>query len=63
MEKIMTKKNIWDLDLHEASLVMPGIHAVRVPGGWLYIYDASNTKDGAIVSSTSTFVPYSEEFK
>ncbi len=48
----MSDKTIWELELHEEY--RNGVEVLRVPGGWIYSFKGLET---------STFVPYSEEFK
>ena len=63
-------KTIYDLELHEVLIIGGGqksdeaTSVQRVPGGW--IYETSGLRgnnDSVSFSVTSTFVPYSEEFK
>ena len=56
--KYYPPKSVYDLELHEATVVDDYTHAVRVPGGWIYQFQ----KPTGIV-----FVPYQgrpvEKFK
>ena len=51
--------DIYGLKLHKSLSIeyLKGKHAkvVRVPGGWIYIFEAEN-------SESCTFVPYHDEF-
>jgi hypothetical protein len=57
-------KNIYDLDLHERTLLeQPGhsseIAVIRVPGGWIYLFEVSSISDKIV---QFIFIPYSDEF-
>ncbi len=54
----MEGKNIYDLDLHERVMVKSGIEAVRVPGGWIYIFDFAGYQQ-----APTLFVPFHNEYQ
>lgn len=62
-------KTIYDLELHEEIVIEPGesrIAVRRVPGGWLYIvfsWVQSVSEGSGWEPSTSTFVPFHNEFQ
>lgn len=50
--------NIYNLDLHETTILNCGVCVMRVPGGWIYdCWDFINDS-----YKMGTFVPYSREF-
>jgi len=51
-------KSIYDLKLHEQTILDCGICILRVPGGWLYDYWDCNTD----TPNQGIFVPYDNEF-
>lgn len=59
-------KNIYDLALHESTILMitgeddrvNSIEILRVPGGWIY---TSKTQVGESITHTSSFVPFNSE--
>jgi len=61
-------QDIYDMDLHE-RIVFPNFTVDRVPGGWLYTsiiehtYASHSGRQTGSLSATTTFVPYSEEFR
>ena len=51
------EKTIYNIKLHE-SISIDTVIILRVPGGWIYDeYD-----DNKDITTTSTFVPYNDEF-
>lgn len=63
----MSKKSIYELVLNETTIVQDitrGAASItqtvtRVPGGWVYMTEVSDT---AFRTLTSSYVPYSDEF-
>ena len=61
-------QDIYDMDLHE-RIVFPNFTVDRVPGGWLYTsviehtYPSHSGRQTGSLSTTTTFVPYNEEFR
>lgn len=53
-------KTIHDLKLHESLRIHPTLSVVRVPGGWIYLYEHTIDSSGEV--NTAVFVPYSKEF-
>lgn len=62
------KRDIYAMELHE-RIVFPNYTVDRVSGGWLYTYLIEHTypshsgRETGSLSATTTFVPYSEEFR
>lgn len=54
-------KHIYQLKAHEACFLRENCVALRVPGGWIYFVVPPH--GDCREAMTSTFVPYSEEFK
>lgn len=53
------KKGIYDLGLHESTILPCGICIMRVAGGWIYdCWDTSKDE-----GKQGTFVPFHKEFK
>jgi hypothetical protein len=74
----MEEKSIYELELHEFTVLQNSLHAsmtsggnttvIRVPGGWIYRFVISKSggldkAGGNAIALSSTFVPYHEEFK
>ncbi|OGE24041.1 MAG: hypothetical protein A3J42_02395 [Candidatus Dadabacteria bacterium RIFCSPHIGHO2_12_FULL_53_21] len=61
-------QDIYGMKLHE-RIVFPNFTVDRVPGGWLYTsliehtYASHSGRETGSISATTTFVPYSEEFR
>jgi hypothetical protein len=61
-------QDIYGMMLHE-RIVFPNYTVDRVPGGWLYTsliehtYPSHSGRETGSISATTTFVPYSEEFR
>ena len=61
-------QDIYGMKLHE-RIVFPNFTVDRVPGGWLYTsliehtYASHSGRQTGSISATTTFVPYSEEFR
>lgn len=51
-------KSIYELELHESTMLSCGICIMRVPGGW--IYDCWDTESDT--SKLGVFVRYHNEF-
>lgn len=51
------ENNIYNLELHEVTVITNGLHVTRVPGGWIYESFIDE------VSISSTFVPFNNEFQ
>lgn len=54
-------KSIYELELHEITLINGKVRVMRVPGGWIYervLRRISDTEFEVI----NTFVPYSDEY-
>lgn len=58
-------ENIYDLNLHEETTLINTscleLTVTRVPGGW--IYEHMYYSESGVLSSSSVFVPYNNEFK
>ena len=54
-------KTIYELDLHEVTIINNKVRAIRVPGGWIYerVTKRLSVTDNEIVA---VFVPYSDEY-
>lgn len=54
-------KTIYELGLHEITIVNKKIKVMRVPGGWIYerVLRRISDNDNEVIA---IFVPYSEEF-
>lgn len=51
-------EELYDLELHENFVISSQLHAMRVPGGWIYYdWDSETGK-----SYNPVFVPYHAEF-
>lgn len=74
----MEEKSIYELELHEFTVIQNSQHAsmtssgnttvTRVPGGWIYRFVITKSggldkNGGNAAALSSTFVPYNEEFK
>ncbi len=61
-------QDIYAMKLHD-RIVFQNYTIDRVPGGWLYTsviehtYPSHSGRETGSISATTTFVPYSEEFK
>lgn len=61
-------RDIYAMELHE-RIVFSNYTVDRVSGGWLYTYVIEHTypshsgRETGSISATTTFVPYSEEFR
>jgi hypothetical protein len=61
-------RDIYEMKLHE-RITFPNFTVDRVPGGWIYTYLIEHTYPSQAgrtigsLSTTTTFVPYCEEFK
>ena len=49
---LLSDENIFEMKLHDYISINHVDKIIRVPGGWIYQFDESNT-----------FIPYSDEFK
>jgi len=57
----MPVKTIYELELHEVTIINNRIRVLRVPGGWIYerlTKKISHTENEAV----AIFVPYSAEY-
>ncbi len=61
-------QDIYGMKLHD-RIVFQNFTVDRVPGGWLYTFIIEHTypshsgRETGSISATTTFVPYSEEFR
>ena len=53
--------NLFNMELHQKVEVNSTTSVLRVSGGWIYLFSFKN-EDGTI-TSTSSFVPKSNEFR
>ena len=53
-------EDIYNLDLHEMTVVSDGVAVIRVAGGWLYMI--SDEQLGGHFQSSIQFVPFHNEF-
>ena len=58
----MESEILYDMELHHSIDINDDLSVIRVPGGWLYSYIIQNEKY-EVVTSSSSFVPYHEEFR
>ena len=57
----MPVKTIYELELHEVTVIHKNIRVMRVPGGWIYerlTRKISDTENEAV----AIFVPYNAEY-
>jgi hypothetical protein len=54
-------KSIYELELHEITVINGKVRVMRVPGGWIYerVLRRLSDTDFEVIN---TFVPYNEEF-
>jgi hypothetical protein len=54
-------KSIYELELHEITIINSKVRVMRVPGGWIYerILRRLSATDFEVIN---TFVPHSDEY-
>jgi len=52
---------IYDMQLHDEIKIEKNVYVLRVAGGWIYRYEASDGVDGWNIETQ--FVPYDNEFQ
>jgi len=58
------EKTIYELKLHELTSIDNFTTVRRVPGGWIYVEMMTDVVNNTgVTNSTSTFVPFSDEFQ